>query len=118
MPSSLTRLNPLREKTWNPPESVRMGPSQPINRWTPPKSRIRPLPGRSPRWNVLDSTMVAPASFKRKGGMPFTEARVPTGMNMGVSTSPWGVVSRPRRPPEVSAPRISKLRDMSPPTGA
>ena len=28
---------------------------------------------------------------------PVTDPRVPTGMNAGVSTRPWGVVKAPRR---------------------
>ena len=35
-------------------------------------------------------------------------ARVPTGMNAGVGTSAWGVLSEPKRAPP-SAARISKL---------
>ena len=35
-PFSLIFLRPLRENTWNPPESVRMLRSQPQNVWSPP----------------------------------------------------------------------------------
>ena len=37
-PSSVIFRRPDRENTWNPPESVRMGPSQSINLWRPPIS--------------------------------------------------------------------------------
>ena len=35
--SSMTRRSP-RRTTWNPPESVRIGRSQPMNAWSPPRS--------------------------------------------------------------------------------
>jgi hypothetical protein len=38
--SSMVR-SPRSEKTWNPPESVRIGPSHCMNRWSPP-IRARP----------------------------------------------------------------------------
>ena len=44
-PSSITRRSPS-ETTWNPPESVRIGPSQPMKPWRPPRSRMRSWPGR------------------------------------------------------------------------
>ena len=47
--------------------------------------------------------MEAPASLRRKGGIPFTEARVPTGMKVGVGTSPWGCPGSPSRPSALSA---------------
>src|SRR5712692_9600206 len=40
--------------------------------------------------------------------MPFTAAAVPTGMNTGVSITPWGVIKRPRRAPLGSVWRTSK----------
>jgi hypothetical protein len=36
---------------------------------------------------------------------PFTDANVPTGMNTGVSTTPWGVVRRPNR----AAPLVASI---------
>ena len=38
-PSSSTRRRWPRLKTWKPPESVRIGPSQPMNRCRPPEAR-------------------------------------------------------------------------------
>ena len=50
-PSSSTRaMVSLSEKTWNPPESVRIGRLQPMNRWRPPSSAIVSSPGRKCRW--------------------------------------------------------------------
>src|ERR1022692_2470615 len=40
-------------------------------------------------------TSKSPASSR--GARPFTVAWVPTGMNTGVSTMPWGVCSKPAR---------------------
>ncbi len=49
-PSSSSRRRAASEKTWNPPESVRIGPSQPITRCRPPRRTIRSSPGRRSRW--------------------------------------------------------------------
>ena len=50
-PSSSARTIVSRsEKTWNPPESVRIGPSQPMKRCRPPSSAIVASPGRKWRW--------------------------------------------------------------------
>ena len=43
--SSITRRS-ASETTWKPPESVRIGPSQPMNRCSPPSRAIRSWPGR------------------------------------------------------------------------
>ena len=43
--SSTTRRSPS-ETTWNPPESVRIGRSQPMNACSPPSRAIRSWPGR------------------------------------------------------------------------
>ena len=45
-PSSLILRRDARENTWNPPESVRMGPSQFMKRCSPPICRTRASPGR------------------------------------------------------------------------
>ncbi len=45
-PSSLILRRLAREKTWNPPESVRIGRSQDMNLCRPPASRMRSSPGR------------------------------------------------------------------------
>src|SRR5690242_13526605 len=55
----------------------------------------------------------APAPSNSWGVIPLTAPSVPTGMNAGVSTTPWGVVSRPRRAwPSVA--RTWKVRGMAP----
>ncbi len=38
------------EKTWKPPLSVRIGPSQPMKRCSPPSFATSSSPGRSARW--------------------------------------------------------------------
>ena len=45
-PSSSTRRSSASEKTWNPPESVRIGPSQTMNRCSPPSIAIRSASSR------------------------------------------------------------------------
>ena len=49
-PSFVSFMNSLCENTWNPPESVRMGPFQRMNLCTPPISATRSAPGRMARW--------------------------------------------------------------------
>ena len=49
-PSSLMVRNCASEKTWKPPESVRIGPSQPMNLCRPPSALIFSSPGRRCRW--------------------------------------------------------------------
>ncbi len=54
----------------------------------------------------------APAAATSSGWSALTVAFVPTGMNWGVSTTPWASVSRPRRarvdPSAGGGTRISK----------
>ena len=47
--SSITRRSPS-DTTWNPPESVRIGRSQPMNPCSPPRRSMRSWPGRRYRW--------------------------------------------------------------------
>ena len=46
---------------------------------------------------MLASTIWAPVSASWAALTPFTVARVPTGMNRGVVTTPWGVWKQPQR---------------------
>src|SRR3954464_2240724 len=55
----------------------------------------------------------APAASSSWGVTPLTAPSVPTGMKAGVSTTPWGVVSRPNRAAP-SVAKISKVRGMEP----
>ena len=49
-PSSSIFILWLSENTWKPPESVRIGPSQFMNRCRPPSRSMRSAPGRTCRW--------------------------------------------------------------------
>ena len=49
-PSSLIFRSWARENTWNPPLSVRMGRSHPMNLWRPPSRLMSSSPGRTWRW--------------------------------------------------------------------
>ena len=49
-PSSSTVRSRPRLKTWKPPESVRIGPSQAMKACRPPRRAIRSSPGRKVRW--------------------------------------------------------------------
>ncbi len=95
-PSSTTRRSPS-ETTWKPPESVRIGRSQLMNLCRPPSVRMRSWPGRRYRWYVLARMIEAPTSTRSSGWSALTVAFVPTGMNWGVSTTPWPSSSRPSR---------------------
>ncbi len=46
---SLTLRSSDSDITWKPPESVRIGPFQPMNVCRPPSAAIRSAPGRSIR---------------------------------------------------------------------
>ena len=96
-PSSSIVREAASETTWKPPESVRIGRSQPMNRCRPPSRSMRSCPGRRYRWYVFARTIVAPTSSRSSGSSALTVAFVPTGMNCGVSTTPCGSVSRPSR---------------------
>ena len=71
-PSSVILRSAPRLNTWKPPESVRIGASQPMKRCRPPCLAITSVPGRSHRWKVLPSTIWAPTSFSSAGDMAFT----------------------------------------------
>ena len=49
-PSSSILRSPASDMTWKPPESVRIGPGQSMNRCSPPRAATRAAPGRSIRW--------------------------------------------------------------------
>ena len=92
-------LNPTpSDITWNPPESVNVGPSQFIKRASPPAASSTSSPGRSNRWKALASKHCAPNSFICSGSTDFIAACVPTGTNAGVRMSPCGVWIMPVRP--------------------
>ena len=58
-PSSVILRSSASDMTWKPPESVRIGPFQPMNACSPPSSRTRSAPGRRFRWYVLASRIAA-----------------------------------------------------------
>ena len=74
-----------------------MGPFQPMNFCTPPILATSSVPGRKYRWYVFARMICACISRRSRVESPFTLARVPTGIKIGVSTTPWAVWSRPRR---------------------
>jgi hypothetical protein len=96
-PSSSIRRISASEKTWKPPESVRIGPSQRMKSWRPPSCRTSSCPGRRYRWYVLASTISAPRSRTSDMLTLFTVPSVPTGMKAGVWRGPWGVLKVPAR---------------------
>ena len=96
-PSSSMRRSRARLHTWKPPESVKIGPCQPMKRCRPPCAATTSGPGRSSRWYVLARIIVAPTLLRSSGLTDLTVACVPTGMKQGVCTAPCGVSSRPVR---------------------
>ncbi len=100
-PSSVSLRLSASENTWNPPLSVRIGRSQPLNLCSPPACSKMLSPGRRYRWYVLPSIIWAcMSSFTSRMCTPLTDATVPTGMNIGVSIVPWSVVIMPARAEE------------------
>src|SRR5918995_6187602 len=91
------------EKTWKPPESVRIGPSQAEKACSPPSSAITSSPGRKWRWYVFPRTICDPMARSSSGSRLFTVPFVPTGMKAGVRTSPCTV----RRMPARAAPSVA-----------
>ena len=86
------------ESTWNPPESVKVGPFQFMNFARPPASSSTSSPGRSYRWNAFDSRHCAPSWVIDSGSTAFIAPCVATGTNAGVLMSPCGVCRMPVRP--------------------
>jgi hypothetical protein len=70
-------------------------------------------PGRSSRWYVLARRTLEPAVLSDSTVWLFTVAWVPTGMKIGVFTSPWRVVkvAARARDPEASASSLNLRRD-------
>ena len=97
------------EKTWKPPESVRIGPSQDMNACRPPSSAISSSPGRKCRWYVLPRTICAPSARSSSGSTVLTVPFVPTGMNAGVGTSPCAVCRMPARASPSCASSVNAL---------
>ena len=95
--SSVTLVSLDRDMTWNPPESVRIGPLQPLKRCRPPRRWTRSAPGRSIRCTVLPRMMSAPVERTWSMVRALTVAAVPTGMKAGVRMSPRAVRSTPVR---------------------
>jgi hypothetical protein len=94
-PSSVTFRRTARLKTWKPPESVSMGLSQFMNLCRPPAFLIISVPGLRYKWYAFDSSIWTPQPFNSSLERVFTVACVPTGMNAGVSNSPWEVFTLP-----------------------
>ncbi len=92
----------LSENAWKPPESVSIACAHFVKPWRPPCSATTSSPGRSHRWYVLPRTTRAPVDATSSIDSAFTEPCVPTGMNVGRSTSPCGVR-------EHAAPRLPIL---------
>ena len=72
-PSSVILRIAPSENTWKPPESVRIGLSQPMKPCRPPNLSMTSVPGRSHRWNVLPRMICEPTSFSSFGAIALTE---------------------------------------------
>ncbi len=96
-PSGVILRKSFRLHTWNPPLSVKTGPSHAMNLWMPPAFAMRGVVGRRYRWYVFASMISALMSLSWAGVTALTVASVPTGIKMGVVTSPWSVCTTPRR---------------------
>ena len=88
------------EKTWKPPESVRIGPSQPDEGVQPAELCDSPRRAGSAGGRCCRARRAAPSARTSSGWSAFTVAFVPTGMKAGV-----GIVSvRGLRTPARAAP--------------
>lgn len=76
---------------WKPPESVKVGPSNPMNFASPPDAATRSDPGWRIRWYVLARMDWPPRSEIWLIVMAFTAAFVPATIKAGVLISPCGV---------------------------
>src|SRR3990167_1202665 len=101
------------ENTWNPPESVIIGPSKPINLWMPPAFSINSGPGERYKWYVLAMMVCIPSASNSDALIPLTSALVPTATNAGVCISPCGVLKTPAlaREPGISFSIFNLLFD-------
>ena len=72
-PASVILRRLARDQTWNPPESVSIGPFQPVKRCKPACAPITSRPGRRNRWNVLPRMISAPVAAISTGFIAFTE---------------------------------------------
>ncbi len=97
-----------RDITWNPPESVNVGPGQFMKVPSPPAASRMSSPGSRNRWYALASIAWAPSAAMDSGSTAFTAACVATGMNAGVRIGPCGVVMVPVR--AWNWPPLSRMR--------
>ena len=104
-PSSSIVAVSRSEKTWYPPESVRMARSHPMNRCRPPSRRSAPRPAGSRGGRCSRARSGRPGRAAPRASRAFTVACVPTGMKTGVSTGPWAVWSTPAR----AAPSVAAM---------
>ena len=72
-PSSVILRIAPSENTWKPPESVRIGPFQPMKPCRPPNLLSTSVPGRSHRWKVLPRMICEPTAFSSSGSIALTE---------------------------------------------
>jgi hypothetical protein len=84
-----------RENTWKPPLSVRMGPSQCMNRCRPAKAVDDLASGAQVEVVGVAQNDLGAGFSVLPALRALTVARVPTGMNTGVSTRPWIVSKTP-----------------------
>ena len=83
----------VSEKTWNPPESEKIGPAQSMNLWIPPMAEITDEPGRDARCTVLTINAATPHAAESVESSARTAPRVASGRNAGSSSSPCPVLS-------------------------
>ena len=110
-PVSLMSRSWPSEKTWNPPLSVSIGPSQRISACRPPRRSTVSTPGCSDEVvRVREHARPHPCRARRRASGLLTVPSVPTGMNVGVGTFPWAVCSTPARNPECGSVATTSKR--------
>ena len=71
-PASVILRKSPKLQTWNPPESVKIGFSQPIKSCKSPWARTTSVPGRNIKWKVLPKMISAPTASISLGNIPLT----------------------------------------------
>ncbi len=100
----------MREaKTWKPPESVRIGLSQPHEAVQAAEVADDVEPGPQEQVERVAEDDLGADAVELARRIALTEPYVPTGMNAGVSTVPRANVMRPRRAVPSVASRSNRI---------
>ena len=101
------------EKTWKPPESVMIGPSQPMKRCSrPPSSAMQLGPGLEHEVERVAEHHLVAEPRDLRGSSPRTAPLVASGTKAGVRTSPCARCSGPVRARDPGSAAVTVRADM------